>query len=398
MIKKLRRNVILILVIILSIGLAIVLSIFGATKISEINTIKNNLLKITLEASINNQPLPVDNVYNIRNLSAIYTIPDQKLVITSNQWNLETTEISKILNTTINQEQTDNNFSYIKKIVNNQIHIAIIDNEITKEILNNTFKQLLFIWIFFNIIFIIISYILSNILTKPVSKSIEQQKQFIADASHELKNPLAVIAANTQILLSHPTDSISSQNKWINNTKIEVDRMKELVNQLLFLAHSDASNNQIKTEKINFSDIVDHQCLMYESLAFERKKSLLTNIEPNLYISGNSDLLKKLVSILCDNALKYAYPNTEILIDVYSKEGYIYLKTQNQSDNLSSEDLKNIFKRFYRVEKSRNREYGGYGLGLAMAHEITKQHKGKINVTSQDHLITFLLSFNEFKQ
>lgn len=398
MIKKLRTNVILILVIILSLGLALALSIIGASKVAEIQAAKKHLLNITLEASINSQPLPIDNNYNIQNLAAIYSISNQKLVITSNQWELSSDEISQILNATISQDINNPKFSFLKKIEGNQIHIAITDNQIPNNILKNTFKQLILIWLFFNILFVIIAYVLSTILTKPVAKSIEQQKQFVADASHELKNPLAVIAANTQILLSHPNDSIASQNKWINNTKIEIDRMKELVNQLLFLAHSDANNNTIQTEPINFSDIVFNQSLVYESLAFERKKTLLTNIQPNLFINGNSDLIKKLISILCDNALKYAYENTDIHINVYAEDNNVILETKNMSDNLSEEDLNHIFQRFYRIEKSRNREYGGYGLGLSMAQEITKQHNGKISVSCQDHLVTFLLSFSEFKQ
>lgn len=154
--------------------------------------------------------------------------------------------------------------------------------------------------------FFLISLFLSRLALKPVEQAWQQQNQFIADASHELKTPLTVILANLKILLSHPADSIASQARWLQNTQAEAGRMKKLVEDLLFLAKSEAHTIPMKKTEVNFSDLALSCLLPMESLAFEQGVLIHEHIDPNLHILGNEDQLKQLCIILLDNALKYA--------------------------------------------------------------------------------------------
>ena len=278
----------------------------------------------------------------------------------------------------------DLNLRYKKLHISEGYKIAFADR--SREITN--FNNLLFTLIVIGIItlfvFLVISIFLSKWALTPVRKSWEQQKQFLADASHELKTPLTIILANLKILKSHKSSTIQKELRWIENSNTEALRMKELLNSMLFLAKSEYSEMSTFHSKVDFSDIVIGKLLTFEPIAYERGLIIKDNIENNLFLEGDSTQIKQLITILLDNACKYSKDNTEITVDLLKNQRNIILMVSNIGNNLSDEDLNHIFERFYRVEDSRAREQGGYGLGLSIAQSIVESHNGKIKAESFD--------------
>lgn len=229
-----------------------------------------------------------------------------------------------------------------------------------------------------------ISVYLSGIVLRPVEQAWEQQGRFVADASHELKTPLTVILANLGILQTHPHDTIGQQLKWIKNTQHEAERMKELVNNLLFLAKSDVSYAKYEFSCVNLSDIVMGRLLPFESVAYENGIAIHSDIHENIWVNGNGNDLSQLIGILLDNAFKYAGRSGSVTIGLTYDQTYAYFFINNTGTPIQASDLPHIFERFYRAEKSRGRESGGYGLGLSIADSIASRHQVKITAASSE--------------
>jgi len=235
--------------------------------------------------------------------------------------------------------------------------------------------------------FFIISVFLSRWALAPVEKAWKQQRQFIADASHELKTPLTVILANLGILAAHKSDTIQNLSRWLENTQMEAGRMKELLNNLLFLARSDASQMPVVFSEVDLSSAVLSCILPFESLAYENDITLKDEIDQGIHIIGDEKQLKQLTVILLDNACKYAGKKGKVTVRLsrrIDRPERIILKVTNTGEVIPKEDLEHIFERFYRSDKSRVRTKGGYGLGLAIAKTIVEQHHGKIKVNSSE--------------
>lgn len=285
-------------------------------------------------------------------------------------------------------------YMYRYNPIDSSYSIVMLDR--TLEI--NTINRLFFIFIVIAVVGLIliffISLLLANWTIKPVEKAWTQQKEFIANASHELKTPLTVISTNTDVVLSYPDDTINSQAKWLNYIKNETVRMSKLVNNLLCIAKYDAKRIETTQENMDLSKTVSSICLQYEPLAFENKKTLITDIDDNLKILGDEDKIKQVVNILMDNALKYSLPEGTIKVSLKKiKQTSPCLTVSNSSENISQEQLDKIFDRFYRVDSSRNRKTGGSGLGLNIAKTIVENHKGTINVVNKDNITSFIVTF-----
>lgn len=245
--------------------------------------------------------------------------------------------------------------------------------------------------------FLCMSILLSKWALRPVEQAWTQQKQFIADASHELKTPLTIILADSDILLTSSTSS-KEQQKWILSIKSEAMRMKKLVEQLLFLAKHDTSKVQVNMEICDLSEIVWSCVLPYESIAFEHKIQLESNIEDDISILGNQDQLKQLLLIFLDNAVKYTPPHHLISLSLIKQEHNAILTIKNTGSFIEKSDIPHIFERFYRCDRSRVYQ-GGYGLGLSIASQIAKIHHIKVNVTSdKEHGTSFILTIPSKKR
>ncbi|SEF92941.1 His Kinase A (phospho-acceptor) domain-containing protein [Eubacterium ruminantium] len=233
----------------------------------------------------------------------------------------------------------------------------------------------------------VISILLARWATKPVERSLEDKKRFVADASHELKTPLAVIISNTDMVVR--SDDLNPKNKRrMDNIKAESARMKELVQELIDLARGDASGNQVVKEEVSFSQIVEEDILAWEALAFDAGKMIVSEIEPDISIMGNADKLKQLTDILIDNAVKYSDKNSNITVSLKTRDKnksrkHVTLAVKNQGKMLSEEERKKIFDRFYRSDESRE-STPGYGLGLAIAVQLADIHGGRLSVETAE--------------
>ncbi|MWC30259.1 sensor histidine kinase [Paenibacillus sp. MMS18-CY102] len=212
----------------------------------------------------------------------------------------------------------------------------------------------------------------------PVKEAFNKQKQFIADASHELKTPLAVINTNADVLLANSEDTIRNQAKWLHRIQSETERMKTLTNDLLYLTEMDDSRAGMIFSNFNVSESVESVILTMEAVVFEKDLSLRYEIEPDLAVRGNNEQIKQVAMILLDNAIKYTPAKGTIDISLKKRHHEIVLAVANTGDGIQPEHLERIFDRFYRADASRSRRLGGYGLGLAIAKSIVEQHRGKI--------------------
>lgn len=216
----------------------------------------------------------------------------------------------------------------------------------------------------------------------PVDEAVRTQQQFIADASHELKTPLAVILANLDILSASPDSTVRESGKWIESTKSEANRMSKLVNEMLFLARSDAAMDMhYNFRLISLTDVVEEVVLTTEALAFERSITLEADIDENSQVVGDFERLKQVVMILVENATKYVNEGGVIRVQLTSAPRRMEILTvTNTGTPVPPEKAEHIFERFYRVDESRVREKGGYGLGLSIAQKIVEKHNGEIGL------------------
>ncbi len=245
--------------------------------------------------------------------------------------------------------------------------------------------------------YLAISMILAQIALKPVEESWSKQKQFVADASHELKTPLSVIMANTDIIASHQDETVASQMKWIENTRQEADRMAVLVADLLFLAKND-DGLKVQLEKVNMSDGLETTVLSYDAVFYENGKHFCYEISPNVNVLGNVGQLKQLTTILLDNANKYSTGEGNIVLKLVQTGRRVVLTVSNDSDELTTEQLSHLFDRFYTVDKSRNTDKGGNGLGLSIAQMISHTHGGDIRVDYNNGRTTFTVDLPVYKE
>lgn len=236
-------------------------------------------------------------------------------------------------------------------------------------------------------LFLILSLLLARWAVKPVDEAWKQQKQFVSDASHELKTPLTVIMTNAE-LLQQPDYTDEERARFTGSILTMSQQMRGLVESLLELARADSAGEHLCFEDLNFSETVSNCVLPFEPLYFESGLTLNTEIDEGIFVRGNRQYLCQAADILLDNARKYTEaPGTVSLTLKRHGHGHCLLTVSNPG-HLSDEELKNIFKRFYRADKARSRD-GSYGLGLSIAESAVTLHKGKIWAESREGEVLF---------
>ena len=384
MFDKLKQRLIIINMTLLT---TVFIAIFGVIFAITNNNI-NREINMNLMALIDNSKRPLPHTVNIivelSNDGTIKKVFKSYEAITNND-TLQTT-VDKILKSNKESGKVDisnSNYSYLKANSPFGTKIAFMERSQYDNMLFQLFKTLILIGFISLIILLLISIYLTNKSIIPIKETFEKQKQFIADASHELKTPLAIIKTNTSLILSHPDSTIKSQSKWINYINSQTDRMSELISEMLSLAKMDTAKNQLPLSPINVSKVIESMILMFDAVIYENNIELETNISKNLFINGDKESLKKLFSIIMDNAIKYTDKNGNITVLLFSEKNKVKMIIRNTGEGISPENLERVFERFYRVDSSRDRETGGYGLGLSIASSIVKQHKGKIYAKSK---------------
>ena len=224
---------------------------------------------------------------------------------------------------------------------------------------------------------------LSRWMIRPVADTLEKQKQFIADASHELKTPLTIISANAEVL-----SCSLGENKWLGHILEQVARMNALIRELLDLARMDSGPKSLPMTTFDLSRAVSSAALSFESLAYESQKTYRMDIPEGIFCQGDEASIRQLATILLDNAFKYSDERGTVSVSLSKKGEKRTLSVTNTGKGISAEEQTHIFERFYRSDASRSRQpdgggqSGGYGLGLAIAASIVAAHGGRISVRS----------------
>ncbi len=228
----------------------------------------------------------------------------------------------------------------------------------------------------------IISEYLSFKFIKPAEDAWEQQSRFIADASHELKTPLTVIMANNNIMLNHQTDK--ENEKWLLSTKEESETMKKMLEDMLYLAKSDAKMIVNEVKKINLSETLFSCSLTFDSVAFEKAVSIETDIDQDVEVLADEKELYTVLNVLLDNAVKYSHADNVVNVSLKKVKDKACIRIVNHGEVISPKDIEHIFDRFYQTDKARTKGKGGCGLGLSIAKSAVERMKGEIICTSDE--------------
>ena len=226
-----------------------------------------------------------------------------------------------------------------------------------------------------------ISILFAKKAVAPIEQSYRKQKQFIQDASHELKTPLASIRVNLEALQANKQETIQSQEKWLDHISYETKRMGKLVTELLELARADQTELVLKREPICLSKLLERSLLSAEPVLYEKGISLQQKIEADISVGGNCDKAEQVIAILLDNACKYTDPGGSVAVRLQRQKKYALLTISNTGEGISPEHIDKIFDRFYRVDDSR-KHTGSYGLGLPIAKSLVEQMGGTLSVRS----------------
>ena len=213
----------------------------------------------------------------------------------------------------------------------------------------------------------------------PVAESYAKQKQFITDASHELKTPITVINTSLSVL-----EMEVGKQKWIDKAKAQCDKLKELVNSLVTLSKMDEENISLQFLDFHISDAVTETVLSFKDFAESQGHVLQTDITPDITYHGDEYAVRQLCSILMDNAIKYAAADTPIRFVMQRHKKGVTIQCENIGENMDVKELDKLFERFYRTDKSRNSQTGGFGIGLSIARSIAEGHRGTIRAESPD--------------
>ena len=221
--------------------------------------------------------------------------------------------------------------------------------------------------------------LLSRRIVKPFSDNYEMQKLFITDAGHELKTPLTIIDADAQVL-----EMELGENEWLQDIQEQTRRLTVMTSALIYLARMEEAQDKSQVIDFPLSDVVAETAQSFQSLAISQGKDLQTDIQNGLSFRGDDRAMRHLTSILLDNAVKYSGPEGRILLSLHRTGSTLRLCVQNSAQPISPEDLKHLFDRFYRTDRSRSSKTGGHGIGLSIAKAIVTAHKGTIKATAPD--------------
>lgn len=393
MIRELQIKFVVIIMVIMTI---VLLCIFGLINVSMIQSGERQSIGIMREIarnegaiSYNRNPRDPSLSFEKNRLPMPQTFFTVKLnynneilgIISSKNLNLTDEEIVTLVNTVFKNEKNlgkQENFHYLVEPKPYGSIVVFLDNSIEMNMIYRLFWISVGIGFISLVIIFFVAIYLSSWAIKPVKKAFNAQKQFVADASHELKTPLATIATNVDVLSNE-----MGQNKWLDYIQMEVQRMNVLVNNLLYLAKADSVENIYQRNEFDLSNAMMSACLPFESVAYENTKNLLLDIPEHAYYTGDENRIKQVVAILVDNAIKNSNENGQIKVSLIQHNGKRIITVYNTGDGIDEKEKEKIFIRFYREDSSRVRKTGGYGLGLSIAKTIIDAHKGKITMEGE---------------
>lgn len=226
--------------------------------------------------------------------------------------------------------------------------------------------------------------LLSRRAIDPVVKASEQQKQFITDAGHELKTPITVIGTSLKVL-----EMEVGQQKWIDKARAQTEKLRELVQSLITLCKYDEETSPLHRKPFSISEAVTDTAGSFSDFAQSKGHTIRVTAAPALSYCGDEAAVRQLVSILLDNAIKYAAPETEIQVSLEQLKRGVKLTVTNVCEQVPEGDPDRLFDRFYRADVSRTAATGGFGIGLSIAKSIAEAHRGQIRASVQGTVISF---------
>ena len=360
---------------------------------------KEKPMKINIPEQDNNNPKPSNDDFDNKDDGDNHDFQNPRLVFIERSENgtinedsnvseiFKDVDFNKDLLSTIYEVNINNEYSYRAinyKLEDGTYRQVLINVDAEKDIANQFKKTLIVTIIICIIVIVIASYLLSKRTLKPIIVSWKKQTKFVQDASHELRTPLAIIKAKQETLLERPESKIIDNAEDISTTLKETQRLTKLINELMELARNDSKEMKLNKEKFLLDKEIGALIGLYKQVAETQEKTLTLELNYKDYIYADQNKLKELLIILLDNSLKYTEPKDSIKIKTYKKENRCIIEVIDTGIGISKQDQEHIFERFYRAEKSRAREKGGMGLGLSIAYNIVKLHKGTIKVDNKN--------------
>ena len=263
--------------------------------------------------------------------------------------------------------------------------IQLIGNMNEKNAFNDKLLRSLTISAFFGAsVCFICGYFVAGKAMVPIINNMEKQKEFVADASHELRTPITIVRTNLDLVMSSPDETVSGQIPWLENAYNETQRMEKLITDLLFLAHTDLKQADLEMKKVDLNEIMDD--IYFSVYPAAKEKGIELNIsldESDPAIHADPSKIEQLMLIVIDNAMQYTPSGGKVDVSTVSSSGEVIIGVRDTGIGISEEDIGKIFDRFYRADKARSRRQGGTGLGLSIAKWIVDIHKGTITATSK---------------
>lgn len=331
-------------------------------------------------------------------LTVFYSREDDSYTLLSNSEVFSQEELPSLLHTIVSQEK-DFGILYSQDAIyyrsgKTPYKIAIASTDYIVHSVVNLVLVLLAVWVGAMLLFLLISIRLSAVAARPMEEAMQREKQFVADASHDLKTPLSVILANNSILMENPENKVGDLRRWLDSTQEAAKRMQKLIAEMLTLADVERQDVPLVREEVDLANIAMKADLELESVAFEKNVTLEDDLPDRCMVTGNADYLLRIVMSLLENALKYEPSGGRVSIHLTQSKKKTVLSVCNQGSRIADEDLPHVFDRFYRSDKSRTNSAGSFGLGLAITKEMVERLGGTISVTSsQEEGTIFSVTF-----
>lgn len=397
MLKRLRIQFVAVIMVIVT---AMLLLIFGILYHFTAENMKNE--SISMMQSIATHPLqlgrPDDSSGNVRLPYFMLQIGNRGELITTGGGYYDLSDeafLKNLIHAVFEvREQTgiieEYNLRFCRVVTPAGQSLVFADITSERSTLRNLAENCLMVGALCFLAFLGVSILLAGWMVKPVERAWRQQRQFVADASHELKTPLTVIMANAELLQSPDYDS-ESKCQFSDSILTMSRQMRDLVERLLDLARTDNGQGKLAFSPLDLSDLAEKALLPFEPVFFEKGLRLSSQIQRGITVSGSGQQLRQVLDILLDNARKYTAARGDVVLRLERiHKHHCRLTVSTAGEGLSDADLKNIFKRFYRVDKARSRD-GSFGLGLPIAESIVQAHHGRIWAESQNGVNTFFV-------
>lgn len=286
-----------------------------------------------------------------------------------------------------NDDGEYSHYQYSIRDVEDMKQITFIDTTTVRHRLLPVFVVLGIIGVAAVVGLIVLSFFMARYLVRPIEDNMKRQRAFVADASHELKTPLAVVDVNIDM-----ARSTKDNDKYLGYIKGETKKMNRLIQELLTLASVEDSESEEKWENFNMSETIEGVILPFEAAAFEKGVTIKQDITEDIHFTGNSIDISRMAETLIENAIGHAPNGTSVDVNLRRSSKHIYFTVGNHGETIDPESQKHLFERFYRVDKARNRKEGHFGLGLAIAKAIVDRHNGTIAVSSEDGYTLFTVT------